>query len=133
MTLADYLHPLFGAAVIALWLGTGALGLRSIGALPRRRRDSLRSHRRIAPVAAAALLLAFLSGVVAVHFGRPDLELASTAHFRLGSALVAGAALQWASARWMHVPWVRTLHPWSGALTMLLAAAQVFFGLQLTR
>ena len=43
-------------------------------------------------------------------------------------ALSAGAV----TSRWMQRPQIRALHPWFGAAAMLLAAAQVFFGLQLT-
>ena len=133
MSLGDYAHPLFAAVALGFWFYAGSLGLRSRVAWPRERAELLRRHRSVAPLADAGVALAFASGGLAVSLGRPDLELGSTVHFRLGCTLVVLAATLALSSRWMHLPWVRLLHPWCGAAALLCAAAQVFFGLQITR
>ncbi len=77
-------------------------------------------------------LTSWAAGFLSTWLLRHDLELAASAHFRIGTALtivLTGGAL---SSRWMDRAAVRAVHPWLGAAAMLLAAAQVFFGLQIT-
>jgi hypothetical protein len=63
---------------------------------------------------------------------RPELELGDSQHFRLGIALLAAFSASAVSSRWMRLPAVRSIHPWFGVAGLLLAAAQIFFGLQIT-
>lgn len=133
MTFADYLHPVVGGLFLALWWVGGSLGLRARRARPGVRAQLLRRHEYLARLASAGLAVAFASGMVAVLFGRQDLVVGSTTHFKVGSVLVLVAGLQWISSEQMHRPWVRSVHPWIGAFGMLLGVAHVFFGLQLTR
>jgi hypothetical protein len=79
----------------------------------------------------AAVVLNWLDGVVVTWIVRPPDELATSGHFRIGLAMVVVLSASAASSRWMHRPLARQLHPWFGATAMLLAAAQVIFGLQL--
>lgn len=133
MSLSDYAHPLFAALSLGLWFYAGSLGLRGRIAWPRERPALLSRHRSVAPLAAVTLVSAFASGGLAVAVGRPDLKLGATVHFRLGCTLLFLVAALALSSRWMHLPWIRALHPWCGAVSLLAAAAQVFFGLQITR
>lgn len=128
---AAYIHPIAGAAVIAVLLYAGALGLR---ARNDRRRAAvlLRQHTRWAPVAFWLILASWVAGVASTWGWRRDLEFLGSAHFQIGSALCSALLLSWLTSRWMSQPWVRIIHPWCGAAAMLLAAAQVFFGLQIT-
>ncbi|HVO23611.1 MAG TPA: DUF4079 family protein [Candidatus Margulisiibacteriota bacterium] len=127
-----YVHPVV-AALTAVLLGyVGSLGLRARS--DRRHAGQwLARHARLAPLMYGLALISWAAGVLSTWLLRPDLELAASAHFRIGLALVltlSGGAL---SSRWMGRATIRALHPWLGAAAMLLAAAQVFFGLQITR
>ena len=127
-----YLHPIAAAFTVALLGYVGSLGLRA-RTDRRRRRDLLERHARLAPYAYGFAAVSWVGGVLSVWLLRPDLELATSAHFRIGIALLlalSGGAL---TSRWMDRGAVRALHPWLGAAAMLLAAVQVFFGLQITR
>ncbi len=127
-----YVHPVIAALTVVLLGYVGSLGLRVRN--DRRRAHQLRArHARLAPVMYCLALVSWTGGVLSTWLLRPDLELAESAHFRIGVALVlalSGGAL---SSRWMERTAIRTVHPWFGAAAMLLAAAQVFFGLQITR
>jgi hypothetical protein len=77
------------------------------------------------------VLAVWATGLFSTWMLRHDLALAGSGHFRVGSLLVlmlSGSAL---SSRWMRRSAVRAVHPWLGAGAMLLAAVQVFFGLQI--
>jgi uncharacterized protein DUF4079 len=126
-----YVHPITAALVVALLGYVGSLGLRA-RADRRRGLHLLRHHARLAPVMYALVVASWTGGVVSTWLLRRDLELATSPHFRIGSAIVLALSAGALTSRWMHRPQVRALHPWFGAAAMLLAAAQVFFGLQLT-
>jgi Protein of unknown function (DUF4079) len=127
-----YLHPIFGALTLALLVYVGTLGLRLRTA--RRERARLAAlHARLAPIAYTVVLLSWLAGVASVFWGRADLALADSLHFRSGTAMVAlltGSAL---SARAMRrgSATARDLHPWLGAGALLLAAAHAVTGLRI--
>lgn len=127
-----YVHPVIAALTVVLLGFVGSLGLRARN--DRRRADELRArHARLAPFTYGLALVTWAGGVFSTWLLRPDLEVAGSAHFRIGVALLltlSGGAL---SSRWMERAAIRALHPWFGAAAMLLAAAQVFFGLQITR
>jgi uncharacterized membrane protein len=130
MTLA-HLHPIVGAVLVVLLLYVGALGLRA-RTDHRRARTLLARHARLAWIMYPLMLASWVAGVLSTWLLRPDLELWHTTHLRFGVLLVlalSGAAL---TSRWMRHPQVRAIHPWFGAAAMLLAAAQAFFGLQIT-
>jgi hypothetical protein len=78
------------------------------------------------------MLLGWVGGVGSTYLWRPDLRFAASPHFRVGLALVTALAAAALSSRWITRSWVRDVHPWFGAAAMLLAVAQVFFGLQIT-
>jgi hypothetical protein len=63
---------------------------------------------------------------------RSDLELAASVHFRIGGLIILALSGGMLTSRWMRRAEIRAIHPWFGAAAMLLAAAQVFFGLQIT-
>jgi hypothetical protein len=129
--LLTYLHPLTAALILLLTVYVAWLGIRSRNDR-RNAKELLRRHRRLAPSAYALILISWLAGVATTWALRPELALGESQHFRVGLALVAVLTASAISSRWMrHAP-VRTIHPWFGVAAMLLAAAQVFFGLQIT-
>ncbi|MEA2625535.1 MAG: hypothetical protein QOD06_1580 [Candidatus Binatota bacterium] len=123
---AAYLHPVL--AVIALLCAgyAGVLGLRGRG---RPRRNDLVRHARIAPVAWVLMMASWAAGIASVYRWRSDLEPAGTAHFWLGTAIVVLFTASAASQRWIEHPRVRAIHPWFGALALVLCGFQVFLGL----
>jgi len=126
-----YLHPVVGAAVVVLLFYAGGIGLRS--RTDRRQRAALlATHARLGPFLYGLMLLSWLGGLLSTWLLRPDLRLFGTTHLRIGTVLVVAMTGAWLTSRRMHVPAVRAAHPWFGAAAMLLAAAQVFFGLQIT-
>lgn len=129
----DYLHPFSGAAVLGLLVYVGSLGLKLRTA--RRDRTALAArHARWARVTYIAVLLSWLAGVASVLFGRDDLTLAASLHFRSGTALalfLTGSALT-ARAMLRGSANARDWHPWLGAAAVLLAAGHAATGLRLT-
>lgn len=126
-----YLHPLTAASILALTVYVASIGIRSRNDR-RRARELLQRHARLAPWAYGLILFSWLGGVATTWALRPELELGESQHFRVGIALVAALTASAVSSRWIRYPAVRALHPWFGVAAMLLAAAQVFFGLQIT-
>ena len=125
-----YLHPLTAALVLLLTVYVASLGIRS-RTDRRRARELLERHARLAPWAYGLILFSWLAGVVTTWGLRPQLELGESQHFRVGLALLVALSASVLSSRWMRSPRVRAIHPWFGVAAMLLAAAQVFFGLQI--
>jgi len=126
-----YLHPVTAALTVALLGYVGSLGLRARSNRRHTRRHLMR-HSRLAPIAYGLVVVTWVGGFLSTWWLRRDLELAASPHFRIGVAIVlalSGGAL---TSRWMERPAIRAIHPWFGAAAMLLAAAQVFFGLQIT-
>ena len=126
-----YIHPVAAGVSVGLLAYVGSLGLRA----RNDRRQAARllgRHARLAPIMYGLILASWVAGVLSTWLLRRDLEVGASAHFRVGVVLVlvlSGGAL---TSRWMRDATVRSLHPWFGAAAMLLAAAQVFFGLQIT-
>ncbi len=126
-----YLHPLTAALVLAFAAYVASLGIRARNDR-RRAGELLRRHAQLAPWVYALILASWLGGVATTWLLRPELELAASQHFRVGVALVAAFSASALSSRWMRMPAVRSIHPWFGVIGILLAAAQIFFGLQIT-
>ena len=126
-----YLHPVTAGLILALLGYVGSLGLRSRSD-PRYAPQYLRRHARLAPYAYGLVLISWIAGFVSTWLLRPTLELGASAHLRIGAALAVALTGGWLTARRMDRATIRAIHPWLGALALLLAAAQVFFGLQLT-
>lgn len=129
----DYLHPLSGAAVLALLVYVGSLGLK-LRTVRRGRAALAARHARWARVTYVAVLLSWLAGAVSVLAGRDDLALGASLHFRSGTALalfLTGSALT-ARAMQRGAEGARDWHPWLGAAAVLLAAAHAATGLRLT-
>lgn len=131
MTVLAYIHPVGAGLTVALLGYVGSLGLRARNDR-RHARRLLARHARLAPIMYGIALASWAAGFLSTWLLRHDLEVAGSAHFRISLALLialTGGAL---SSRWMTQPSIRALHPWFGAAAILLAAAQVFFGLQIT-
>jgi hypothetical protein len=128
-----YLHPLFGALVLALLVYVGRLGLQLRTARHDRDRRAAR-HQRMGTITCAAVLLSWLGGLASTALDRPDLSVATSLHFRSGTALALLLTGSWLTARAMRAGGAeaRDWHPWLGAAAVLLAAAHVAAGLRLT-
>ncbi len=126
-----YVHPVTAGLTAVFLAYVGALGLRARNDR-RRGQQLLARHAQLGPWMYGLALASWAAGVVSTWRLRHDLELAASAHFRIGTALVIALSAGALSSRWMRRASVRALHPWFGAAAMLLAAAQVFFGLQIT-
>jgi hypothetical protein len=128
-----YLHPVVGAAVLALLLYVGLLGIQLRGA-PRERARLAARHERLGLLTYGALLISWLGGVASTAFDRADLDVAASLHFRSGTALALLLTGSWLTARAMRRGGreARDWHPWLGAAAVLLAAAHVAAGLRLT-
>lgn len=130
--MVPYLHPIIGGAALLVLGYVASLGFRMRTA--RGGRAALAaSHARLAPIAYAIVLASWLAGAASTLWLRPDLEFASSLHFRSGCAmaiLLTGSAL---TARAMRhgSAGAREIHPWLGAAAVLLAAAHVATGLRL--
>lgn len=126
-----YVHPVLAGVTVVALVYVGSLGLRARS--DRRHAPTyLTRHARLAPFVYVIVLVAWAGGIASTWLLRPDLELAASAHFRCGGAVVLALSGSALSARRMELPAVRAAHPWFGAAAILLAAAQVFFGLQIT-
>jgi hypothetical protein len=131
-----YIHPGAGGLIILLLFYVGSLGLRARNDR-RRARQLLAQHARLAPWMFGFIIASSIGGFVSTWWLRHDLELGASPHLRIGVALLlalSGSALTSRALCRPQVrrPQVRAIHPWFGAAAMLLAAAQVFFGLQIT-
>lgn len=127
-----YLHPIFGAIVLALLVYVASLGLR-LRTVRRGRPRLAALHARLAPWAYAGVLISWAGGLLSSWLLRGDLEVARTFHFRTGlliAVLLSGSAL---TARRLSrgSAGARELHPWLGAVAALLAAAQAVTGLRI--
>ena len=125
-----YVHPAFAVLVLALLAHVASLGVRARNDR-RNRLTYLSRHARLAPWVYAGVALSWIGGLTSKWWLRPPAELATSGHFKIGIALVAVLSLSALTSRRMDRPLVRSVHPWFGVLGLLLAAAQVFFGMQL--
>jgi hypothetical protein len=125
-----YVHPLLATLGLALLAHTASFAVR---ARNHRRYRSLFlvRHSFIAPRMYWTIVFVWGSGLVSVWALRPADELATSGHFVVGTAFLAVLTMSAVSSRWMDDARVRAVHPWIGALALLLSAAQAFFGLQL--
>jgi hypothetical protein len=126
-----YVHPIASAVILALLAYVGSLGLRARSDRHHAHRY-LGAHARLGPIAYALILVSWAGGILSTWLLRPDLELAASPHFRIGVALALALSGGFLSSRRMDRAAARGLHPWFGVAAILLAAAQVFFGLQIT-
>jgi len=126
-----YVHPVVGGLTLALLGYVGSLGLRARNDR-RHARQLLQRHAALAPYMYALILVSWVVGLSSTWWLRHDLELGTSTHLRIGVALVVALSGGALTSRFMHRPELRAAHPWFGIAAMLLAAAQVFFGLQIT-
>lgn len=126
-----YVHPVTAGVVLTLLGYVGSLGLRA-RSQPRQAHAHLARHVRLAPLLYVLILASWIDGVVSTWLLRHDLDLAASVHFRFGIWSVVALSGSALTSRWIDRPTMRAVHPWFGAAAMLIAAAQVFFGLQIT-
>jgi hypothetical protein len=125
-----YAHPVSAALVIVLLGYVGSLALRARSDR-RQGRQLLARHARLARISYGMVLAVWAGGLVSTWVLRRDLAVTESGHFRVGGALVIMLSASALSSRWMTRSSIRAVHPWLGAGAMLLAAAQVFFGLEI--
>jgi len=128
---ALYAHPVVALATVGLAARAAGLGFqgRTTGAA---REVIRRRHRRLAGWTWILVLLNWTGGLVAVRVLRPDLDVAASGHFTLGSLIAILFTAAAALSRW--VPdhrGARAVHPVLGATAVVLTGVQVFLGLQL--
>ena len=127
------LHPITGFATIALTVWTASLGLRARGTR-RAAAAARRRHARVAPWAYGGLFATWLAGLASVYWLAPDMELAASGHFQVGTVIVALASATALLSRWVPTDErARVLHPWLGAMALVLCGVQIFLGLQILR
>lgn len=131
--LIPWLHPALGLLAVVVLARAASLG-RTVGAGGVHSAAARRRHRRVAPAAFALATLNWGLGLATVAWARPDLALAASRHFSVGTAIVALLAVGAGLSRAVPSdPRARRWHPWMGACALLLSGVQVFLGLQLTR
>ena len=124
--LLAFLHPVAALVVVAFLAYVAALGLRSRNRFEAHLRPR---HARLAPWAYALMVGNAVSGVLSAWWLRPDLGVASGAHFRFALVIVLLlTATAWLS-RHLSNETARLLHPLLGLLVLVLAGLQVFFGM----
>lgn len=126
-----YIHPVAAGIVLTFLAYVGALGLRA-RSQPRQAPALLARHARLAPVLYLLILASWIDGLASTWLFRHDLDLAASVHFRFGIWSVVALTASALTPRWIDRPAIRAAHPWFGAAAMLVAAAQIFFGLQIT-
>ena len=126
-----YLHPVVAGLVTALLFYTGFLGLRSRSDR-RHRRTLLARHAQVAPIMYGVMVVSWVGGLASTYWLRPDRDVSLSTHLQIGCAMLVCLSIGVWTSRNMRRPALRSLHPFVGAAAMLLAAAQVFFGLQIT-
>ena len=126
-----YLHPVFSLFILGLMIYLGMIGLTA-RRQPRKVAALLARHRSLGPLVFWGVVLSWLGGLFSTWYWRPQMEAAASTHFRVGTILLLALIVGFISAQRMNDRRVRQIHPWFGAAAMLLAAVQVFFGLQIT-
>ena len=129
--LVPWAHPILGgvAIVLAFRAAGFALASRSGGAAGAQARAR---HRALAPAVLVLVVASWLLGVWTVWARRPKLELGESGHFTVGTIVVALLTVSLLLSRRMPgTTWARMVHPWVGAVALLLLGVQVFLGLQI--
>jgi hypothetical protein len=128
---ALWVHPVVGLVTVAVAVRQASLGLR--GRAPGLAPAALRAqHRRLGPWLLGLVVVNWLLGLTSVWIDPRDVELATSGHFRVGSALVVLYGLAaLVSRRIDRDARARAVHRWIGAAALLLSGVQVFLGLQI--
>lgn len=131
--LLPWLHPIAGLVTVVLALRVASLGL-TMRRGGRRAAAARAAHERFGPWLVALVVVSWLGGWLTVWLVRDDLAPAASMHFRLGTAMLASVIAAAVVSRAMATTtWARDVHPWLGAMVVLLAGLQVFIGWQLMR
>ena len=130
-TLLLWGHPAAGLTAVSLLVRAARLGVTSRTAGPAASRARA-AHVALTPWLLGWVVVVWLGGVTTVWFDRADLEVAASGHFRVGTGIVVALGSAAMVSRWIgDGDWARRLHPWLGAVAVLLAGVQVFLGLQI--
>jgi len=129
--LVPWAHPILGGFAIVLVFRAASFALASrsggkAGALARAR------HRALAPVAFILVVVSWALGTWTVWARRPKLEVGESGHFAVGCAVVGLLTISFVLSRRIgREDWARLVHPWVGAVALILLGVQVFLGLQI--
>ena len=124
-------HPAAGVVTVALLLRAARLGVRGRGASGAAGR-ARGAHVALTPWVLGLVVLEWLGGLATVWLDRDDMELATSGHFAVGSAIALLLLIAAGVSRWIPAhDLARRVHPWLGAAAVLLAGVQVFLGLQI--
>jgi uncharacterized protein DUF4079 len=131
-SVVPWLHPALGLAAVAVLVQAARRGLAVRRRTPRAGREL--PHPELARRAWWLVLGNWVLGLLTVWKYRPELDVATSTHFKAGTAVLVLLTLAGVASRWIDAdPRVRRLHPVIGAAALLLAGVQVFLGLQMTR
>jgi hypothetical protein len=126
-----YLHPVAALVALALAVYAATLGFRS-RSVRRDADEARRRHARIGPWLWALVVANWLGGIATVWWLRPDIDLADSGHWTLGTAVTALFTLTALVSRFVRSDErARLVHPVLGAVSVILSGVQVFLGLQL--
>lgn len=128
---ALWVHPVLGLAIVTLAVHSASCAVR--GRAPGAAAAALRArHRRLGPWVLGLVAGNWVAGLVTVWLDPREPELAASMHFRVGTGLVILYGTAALVSRWIDDdPRARAVHPWIGAVALLLSGVQVFLGLQL--
>jgi uncharacterized membrane protein len=126
-----FVHPLIGTLTIlaTLWIMSRGLTARSG---TKHATAARRLHKRWAPWVLAAMVLSGVTGVASTLTIRPDLHLGQTWHLAVGwvaIGLMAAAGLL--TRAFTRDPRLRSVHPWIGVASAVLALLQGILGIEL--
>jgi hypothetical protein len=128
-----WLHPALGLVAVAAAARAAGLGLAARRGGPSADRARAR-HRTLGPVTLGLMTVNWMLGLGTVWLVRHDLEPFASRHALVGAAIVALLAGSAVTSRRIGIdPRARRIHPWLGAAALVVAAVQVFLGLQLVR
>ena len=128
---ALWIHPVLGLVVVTLAVHSASCAVR--GRSPGLGAAALRArHRRLGPWVLGLVATNWVAGLVTVWLDPRNPDLATSMHFRVGTGLVLLYGTAALISRWIDDdPRARAVHPWIGAVALLLSGVQVFLGLQL--
>ncbi|MEQ1506530.1 MAG: DUF4079 family protein [Myxococcota bacterium] len=124
-------HPVLGTITIlfSVWvMSRGLIARRGTKASTAARRI----HRKWAPWALGGMVLSGATGLASTVWLRDDLTVGETWHLAVGCTAIASmGAAGLATRAFSRDPRLRTIHPWIGVVSVVVAIAQGILGIEL--